>query len=284
MRRDIDLSLLRTFQTVAATGSVTATGRRLLRTQPAISQRLRRLEDVVGTALLTRSHDRVGLTRAGEIVLAYAERMLALNDEIIDRLSGGAMGEVVRMGAPEEYGALPLDAIVRDFRKRNGTASLAVDQRLTGDLISVLGDGGFDVAVEASLATAARDHGAAKTVRMVWASRRPLMAGLGPAVPLVLFSRGSVYRQAALSALSAAGIRWEIVCESPRWPVVRSALEAGVGIAPLSADMVGEGMCVADERQGFPPLPKMTLSIALNPGASAAAQSLALILRESLSA
>ena len=81
MPRDVnlDLDLVRTFVTVAETGSFTRTGERLGRTQSAISLQVRRLEESLGSRLLVRDPRRVGLTEAGEAFLPKARRLLRID-------------------------------------------------------------------------------------------------------------------------------------------------------------------------------------------------------------
>ena len=83
---DLDLDLLRGFVTVAERGGFTAAGIALGLTQSAISLKVKRLEDIIGRRVLDRGGRGVTLTREGETLLAYARRMLALNDEAVRRM------------------------------------------------------------------------------------------------------------------------------------------------------------------------------------------------------
>lgn len=79
----IDPNLLRTFVRVAETGSFTHTAELVGRTQSTISMQVRRLENVLGRSLLSRSKGtKVRLTEAGSRLLTRAQEMLALHDAI----------------------------------------------------------------------------------------------------------------------------------------------------------------------------------------------------------
>jgi len=69
---------LRTFVTVAAERSFSAAAKKLHRTQPAVSQAIRRLEDSVGDRLFDRSSRNGTLTEAGRLLQDYATRLLQL--------------------------------------------------------------------------------------------------------------------------------------------------------------------------------------------------------------
>jgi len=66
MAGDLEAALLRSFVTAVRTGSISRAATALGRTQPALSQQLRRLENVVGRPLLHRSPSGVSPTRAGQ--------------------------------------------------------------------------------------------------------------------------------------------------------------------------------------------------------------------------
>jgi DNA-binding transcriptional LysR family regulator len=108
---------LRVFAMVAAERSFSRAARKLRRTQPAVSQAIRRLEDGTGEQLIDRSSRDGTLTDAGEVLLEYATRLLRLVDE-----AAGAVADLrdikkgrVLVGANEAgvHAVLPLIAAFR---------------------------------------------------------------------------------------------------------------------------------------------------------------------------
>ena len=77
----MELTELQVFQAVAAEHSFSRAAARLHRTQPAVSQAIRRLEEELGERLFDRSSKGGRLTEAGAILLDYAERLTRLRDE-----------------------------------------------------------------------------------------------------------------------------------------------------------------------------------------------------------
>ena len=105
---------LRVFAMVAAERSFSRAARKLRRTQPAVSQAIRRLEDGTGEQLIDRSSRDGTLTDAGDVLLEYANRLLRLVDE-----AAGAVADLrdikkgrVLIGANEAgvHSVLPLIA------------------------------------------------------------------------------------------------------------------------------------------------------------------------------
>jgi DNA-binding transcriptional LysR family regulator len=110
---------LRVFVTVAAERSFSRAARKLRRTQPAVSQAIRRLEDVTGERLIERSSRDGTLTDAGGLLLEYATRLLRLADE-----AAGAVADLraVRKGrvliGANEAGVHALLPIVETFQEQ----------------------------------------------------------------------------------------------------------------------------------------------------------------------
>jgi DNA-binding transcriptional LysR family regulator len=77
---------LQVFHAVAKQMSFTKAAETLFMTQPAVTFQIKQLEEHFNTRLFERGHGRIALTPAGEIVLEYAERILALSAELETRL------------------------------------------------------------------------------------------------------------------------------------------------------------------------------------------------------
>src|SRR5215469_16127159 len=93
----VDLAALHVFQTVANEQSFSRAAEKLYRTQPAVSNSVRKLEDWVGQPLFVRGSGARTLTDAGALLLEYANRMLNLREEIhkgMQQLNGLERGQV----------------------------------------------------------------------------------------------------------------------------------------------------------------------------------------------
>ena len=82
----MELSQLETFLTVVAERSFSRAAIRLHRTQPAVSQVIRKLEEELGETLFERASRDGTLTAAGEVLREYAERLLRLRNEAANAL------------------------------------------------------------------------------------------------------------------------------------------------------------------------------------------------------
>src|SRR4029078_13108374 len=77
----MELAELQVFLTVAAERSFSRAAAKLHRTQPAVSQAIRRLEDELGERLFDRSSRQGALTEAGRVLRDYAQRLARLSEE-----------------------------------------------------------------------------------------------------------------------------------------------------------------------------------------------------------
>jgi DNA-binding transcriptional LysR family regulator len=83
----MDLLQLEHFLAVAEEGNFTRAAERVCRTQPAVSQSIKKLEDVIGARLFTRDVHEVVLTEAGRTLVEYARRIVRLRDDVMRRLA-----------------------------------------------------------------------------------------------------------------------------------------------------------------------------------------------------
>ncbi len=128
----MELSELQVFVTVAKERSFSRAAVRLHRTQPAVSQSIRRLEDALDERLFDRSSKGGQLTEAGQILLNYAQRLTQLRDEAetaVRELQDLRRGRVL-IGANEAAVHVLLPMIAR-FRQRHSQAQVEVRRMLS---------------------------------------------------------------------------------------------------------------------------------------------------------
>jgi DNA-binding transcriptional LysR family regulator len=103
MRRTIfDLDVLRTFSTGMELGNVAKAADRLGRSTSAVSAQLKKLEEQAGTPIFRKAGRGLALTEAGETMLAYARRLLELNDEAAAAVHSVELEGWVRLGLQED--------------------------------------------------------------------------------------------------------------------------------------------------------------------------------------
>lgn len=137
---------MRTFVRVAEAGSLSAAGRDLDITQPAVTQQIAGLERRLGVRLLHRTTRRLTLTEAGERYLEQVRSILAAVAEAEDSLVGSAaaLTGLVRIQAPTGFGQMHLTPSVLAFQARH--PDLTVELLLDDRIVDVVAEG-VDMAI-----------------------------------------------------------------------------------------------------------------------------------------
>jgi len=109
---------LQVFHAVAKQLSFTKAAEVLFMTQPAVTFQIKQLEEHFNTRLFDRGHGRIALTPAGDLVLAYAERILNLSSEMDVRLAEmtGEIGGSLLVGASTTIAEFLLPRILGEFK------------------------------------------------------------------------------------------------------------------------------------------------------------------------
>ncbi|MDW8443091.1 MAG: LysR substrate-binding domain-containing protein [Acetobacteraceae bacterium] len=257
----LDTALLLSFVAVAETGSLTRGASRLGLAQPTVSLRLKRLETELGQALFERGPRRLSLTPAGEVLLGYARRILALSDEARARLGEAEMEGVVRLGTPEDFATTHLAGVLARFAATHPRTALSVTTDLTLNLLERFRAGEFDLVL-----IKREPGGPGGGVRvwreaLVWAALREDWFAADGALPLVVSPHPCVYRRRAMEALQAAGRAWRVAYTSTSLAGTQAAVRAGLGLTVLPRGMVPPDLVVLGPEDGAPDLRETEIAL-----------------------
>ncbi len=144
----MELHALRVFRTVATEKSFSRAAERLLRTQPAVSLAVQKLENELGEKLIDRSGKELVLTDAGQVVFEYARRLENLQREMenaLAELRDNAAGRLI-IGANESTTLYLLKHIQR-YRRLYPKVRVQVRRSLSSKIPSQLIDGDLELGV-----------------------------------------------------------------------------------------------------------------------------------------
>jgi DNA-binding transcriptional LysR family regulator len=144
----MELNQLETFLAVAEERSFTRAAVRLHRTQPAVSQVIRKLEAAVGETLFDRAARDGSLTAAGELLCDYAQRLLALRREAssaLDELKSLERGRLQL--AANEYTCMYLLPVMDRFRREFPQVGVSVHRMLASRIPEELNLRTFEIGV-----------------------------------------------------------------------------------------------------------------------------------------
>jgi len=261
--QNIPTELLRAFVTVIDLKGFTRAGERLGRSQPAISLQIKRLQDQIGCPLFDRENGGSNVTEYGRLVETYARRILAINDELVNKIASRDMRGRIRIGVPLEFADQMMGQILSQDWARSADLAFDVVCDIAPNLMAGLKDGAFDFVF--AIAEPTNDDGldAAWHEPMVWVGRPDASLDSNRPLRLIAFAEGCPYRDAMKSALQQAERPFEIIYTSQCYASIRAAWTNGFGITALPARAVDDSNMVLTQANGLPFLPDLRAGIYL---------------------
>lgn len=269
--RNLDPDLLRAFLAVAEDLSFTRAAEALNRTQAAVSMQIKRLEEAFGQDLFLRRHKTVTLLPEGEMLIDYARRILALNDEAWHRIAHPEVEGLVRIGTPDDYAASYLPPVLTRFAANFPRVRVDVLCEMSTDLIGRVRKGELDMALLTRTPGLA-DGPELRTVRrepLVWVGRKDSPALREDPLPVALFPEGCLFRDLVDERLKAEGRAWRLAYSSPSLSALTAAVSAGLAVSVLTEASVAPGFTILKD---MPELPPVEIALYERPGVRAAAQ------------
>jgi DNA-binding transcriptional LysR family regulator len=244
----VDLRRLEIFVKVAELGSFSRAAEALFLTQPTVSEHVRALEDSLGVQLLDRLGRGTTPTRAGTLLLGYAQRMLTLAREAtqaIEQFQGRVSGELTVGGStiPGEY---VVPELIGAFRGKYPDVRISLLIGSSHQVQTWVEDGRVEIGVvgapPASRVLEGRPLMDDELVVVVgaehpWAARNSIALEDLKAEPMILRERGSGSRETFERALEGVGLdlgAFRIVGEIASTQAVKQAVRAGVGVSLIS--------------------------------------------------
>ncbi|WP_199100131.1 LysR substrate-binding domain-containing protein [Dyella sp. ASV21] len=267
MRRvTFDLEVLRSFVTGVELGSFARAADRLGRSTSAVSAQLKKLEEQAGAPMLRKSGRGLVLTEAGEIMLAYARRLLDLNDEAAAALLGGELEGWVRLGLQEDFGESLLPAVLGRFARAHPRVRVEVRIARNVELLERVASGRLDLALawEANVSTPHVERLGELPMCWIGAAGQPLAwtREQGEPLPLVMLEAPCLMRSAATHALDRAQLPWRIAFTSASLAGIWAAVAAGLGVSLRTpAGLPASVRALAPREYGLPTLGQQGLCL-----------------------
>lgn len=255
----LDPDLLQAFVAVAEQRSFTRAASSLNRTQSAVSMQIKRLEDRLGAVLFERNRTRVSLSDAGESLIGYARRILALNEEAVDRLQAHAVEGRVRLGVMDDYGACVLPPLLARFSHGHPHVHVEMETGLTAAMVDRVGEA-FDLCIAMH---PAGDGGGEflRREQAVWAAGDMKAVERCGVLPVALYPQGCLFRKWAMEALDAAGRPWRLAFVSHSLAAVEAIAAQGLAVTVVKAGTFPGSLRPLGEADGMPPLPSAEIRL-----------------------
>lgn len=256
----LDIDLLRSFVAVAEVRAFSRAALRVGRTQSALSQQMKRLEEIAGQTLFRRTGRGVVLTHPGERLLVHAQRMLRLHDEALADLSGKGLSGTIRFGCPDDYAAVFLPHLLRQFSIRHPDVLMEVVCAPTPRLIEQFDAHALDLAM-ISVPDNAQDDHIVRREPLVWVG----YPGLDPAhfepLPLALSDVDTLDHIAACDALQRGGRPYRIAYASSSLAGLTALVRSGQAFAVITQTAVPPDLVMLNADPALPELPRIGITL-----------------------
>jgi DNA-binding transcriptional LysR family regulator len=248
----MDTRQLAAFVAVVERRSFSQAAERLGVTQPAVSLQVRALEKRLGTQLLDRSGRRVEPTEAGLRLYRGAQRLLSLEEQLLDELAGegeGELGGELQIGASTGPAAIVVPLLLCEFQRAHPGVKISLTVSDTQSVVERVAAR----ELELGIVGAARRH---RSVRFEPFFDDEVILACPPGHPfagrtvsldelrgenVIVMQEGAGVRQIVEDELRALGKRLrdlDVHLELGLQESVRSAVQAGYGVAFISRSAV----------------------------------------------
>ena len=262
---NIPTDLLRTLVAVVDMRSFTKAARSLGVTQPAVSAQIKRLQFLLGYELLDKRAPGVSLTPRGEIVVNHARRLLSVNDEILQSVSGGR-AKTLRVGIPGDYAGSRIPATLAGFRARWPDVNFNVSSSTPESLLRDLQQGDLDVVMAVTEAEPPIKPRHLWLRQAVWVHSDATRLDPQRPVPLVSYGEDCACQRVTIAALRQAGRRFEFVFTSRSLVSLAAAVEAGFGVMVMPRGRAMKNELRIWEDAPLPKLPELYCGIFVREG------------------
>jgi len=256
----LEIDLLRSFAVIAEVRALSRAASRIGRTQSALSQQMKRLEEIVDQPLFQRTGRGVVLTEPGERLLIHAQRILRLHDEAMADLCGKGLSGSVRFGCPDDYAAVFLPPLLRQFSSQHPHAIVEVVCGPTPRLLEQLKKRAVDLAM-ISLPEGDANDDIIRREQLVWIGYPGMDSVHFDPLPLALSDPDTLDHMAACEALQRAGRAYRIAYASSSLSGLTALVRSGQAFAVLTETAVPPDLCVLNADPGLPPLPTVGISL-----------------------
>jgi DNA-binding transcriptional LysR family regulator len=227
---------LQVFKCVVDEGGIIKAARKLHRVPSSVTTRIKQLETSLGVTLFHRHRQRLHLSPTGELLLAYAERLIQLSDEARAVVSGGMPQGALKLGALESTTASRLPRILADFHRRYPEVRLELTTGTNDDLMTKVADRRLDAAFTAE-PPAARvlEHIPVFAERLIVITNTdhpPIRRARDvEGASLIAFPEGCAYRRVLQRWLGRKSLATLRVLELNSYHAIVACVASGTGIA-----------------------------------------------------
>lgn len=238
----MDIEALRSFIAFVETGSFTRAAQQVHRTQSAVSQQMKKLEQQTNKTLFVKQGRDQVLTEHGKFLLGYAKRIINLHDDALVQLKKGQNMRPLTLGCPDDYVQVTLPKVISIIRQIVPELPIKLCCHNSLQLRKMLDSGELDLAIATSTSGMTPNY-FLQADKGVWAysgndAHLKNILAL-PKLPLILYDESCHFHHAAVENFSKQTLSYEVVTASSSASAIISLVMQGMGITVVVNDGLG---------------------------------------------
>ncbi len=257
MYRNLDLVSLRTMIAISETGGMTRAANAMHLTQSAVSMQVKRLEEQLSVKLLKREGRQVSPTLEGDQLIAYARRLVDLNDEALRSMAQPEHTQTINFGVPIDLVHPFIPHVLRLIQRECPRYRINLTSGLTYDLRHSMRDGLHDIILTTEKTPSA---GGTKltTQALVWSTAKGGQCWKNTPLPLA-FSPRCMFLKPAVEAIDNAGMQWTHLSSNFTEDNALVCAAADMGMRAELACTQLSGVAPIEHQDALPPLPEYSV-------------------------
>ncbi|MFT5707242.1 MAG: DNA-binding transcriptional LysR family regulator [Oceanospirillaceae bacterium] len=257
---NMDIIALRSFVLSEKLGSFTSAAKIMHCSQTALSLRMKKLEEQLGSNLFHRNYHSLKLTASGKLLLPDAVSILEQHDRMVDMLRKATQKEVIRLGLEEDQAGFFFNKLMDNQTHFSHEIEVEFVMRLSRDLIKLTDENKLDIAIVSAMSDQLSGETLA-TTNLEWVCSPNFSYQPEQPLPLALHPDGCLYREHIIKLLKTLGIPYHIVFSAQGSMSIQAAVIAGMGITVIAANNIPPELKVAPTQWKLPILGKKEISL-----------------------
>ncbi|WP_286238201.1 LysR substrate-binding domain-containing protein [Neptuniibacter halophilus] len=266
---NLSSDLLRTYIAVIEHEGFIRAAEVLHKTQSTVSQQIKKLESEVGVDLFRSAGRKRVLTGEGEMLLGYARRMLALQDDAIASLQVSDASGELRLGVSQGMSEGILPGLLANYSRSHPAIRFNVETAYSPDLNAGFERGEYDLVLTLSMSESDGLGCLLGAEPLAWIGAEGWQWSGHREVPLAMYSSQCQFRRVAMRALEKAGIPSRLMYTTSSYQGLMAAVKSGLAITARPQSAATEGTEFVGSRLGLPELPNVYSWLRYAPGLAA---------------
>jgi len=269
--RNVTLEQIRTFILVSTMDNFSEAAEELHRTQSAVTQTIKKLEDLLGFKLLERRRGKfIKLTEKGEIFLNESKKIIAQVDESFNSINNLINVKTIKIAVPNDINIPKLYEILSQTPQIEPNLRFEIQSALCSEIKESINSKNIDIAILKSIKNKQlkiKSHAThlLKEDSLQWISSQKFKFNELSEVPLILFPEKCEFRESAIHTLQSNQKKYHLAYTSSSYDKIFETILSGIGVGILPLSSIKNDTLLLDDFPNLPDIQLILLEVSTQP-------------------